>query len=448
MTGLDPVHSASAPGRPRMPESCAGNGRIRQRKARGENVAHVWRESTAELRAAPPQLGLARTAQELPGRAPGRCCTPPRRRGGAPWRCIRPDRASVRTRCRPSVPGVLAAALDASAEATVLLDAQGCCVYVNPAACAVLGTSADALLGRPSPFAADDDGGRGPAARYGGQLRDPRVNDTSSIAGAPSTTADGRRLTVVTFRDVTDVRVQRRASPPSPPPPRTSPTPARCAPPWTRSAPSSWRPRTSRARRSSSSTRPARGCGCTAPRPSTGGRPTSPSGSRRPVGGARRLHSFEALRAGRPVVTHGRKAQMLADPRWAPLHDQLDSFEWEDFAAVPLVAHERVVGALNAYYATRVRARRRRDRLPHGDGRPGRRRGGERPAGRRGARRGGPGRAPPARARAARLRMSAAVLDDPAHPRRGADVARRARRTRCSTPSTSSRTRPSTTCAL
>ena len=63
-----------------------------------------------------------------------------------------------------------------------------------------------------------------------------------------------------------------------------------------------------------------------------------------------RLHSFEALRARRPVVTHGRKAQMLADPRWAPLHDQLDSFEWEDFAAVPLVAHERVVGALNAYY--------------------------------------------------------------------------------------------------
>ena len=63
-----------------------------------------------------------------------------------------------------------------------------------------------------------------------------------------------------------------------------------------------------------------------------------------------RLHSFEALRAGHPVVTRGRKAQMLADPRWAPLHDQLDSFAWEDFAAVPLVAHDRVLGALNAYY--------------------------------------------------------------------------------------------------
>ena len=41
---------------------------------------------------------------------------------------------------------------------------------------------------------------------------------------------------------------------------------------------------------------------------------------------------------------------MLADPRWAPLHDQLDSFDWDDFVAVPLVARDRVVGALNAYY--------------------------------------------------------------------------------------------------
>jgi signal transduction histidine kinase len=41
---------------------------------------------------------------------------------------------------------------------------------------------------------------------------------------------------------------------------------------------------------------------------------------------------------------------MLADPRWASLHDQLDSFPWDDFVAVPLMARDRAVGALNAYY--------------------------------------------------------------------------------------------------
>ena len=58
---------------------------------------------------------------------------------------------------------------------------------------------------------------------------------------------------------------------------------------------------------------------------------TSPSASKRPGGAGRELSSFEALRTGRPVATRRRKAQMLADPRWAPLHDQLDSFAWDDF---------------------------------------------------------------------------------------------------------------------
>ena len=69
----------------------------------------------------------------------------------------------------------------------------------------------------------------------------------------------------------------------------------------------------------------------------------------------------------------------------------------------------------------RARARRRRDRVPDRDGRPGRRRGGERPAARRGPRRGRVGRAAPAGPRAARLRLPAAVLHDAAHPRRRAD---------------------------
>ena len=52
------------------------------------------------------------------------------------------------------------------------------------------------------------------------------------------------------------------------------------------------------------------------------------------------LVSFAALRSGQPVVVRHRKAQMLADARWAPLHDQLDGFDWDDFVAVPLVVRD------------------------------------------------------------------------------------------------------------
>ena len=54
-------------------------------------------------------------------------------------------------------PELLAAALDAAAEAIALLDADGRCVHLNPAACTVLETPADALLGRPCPFPAAGD---------------------------------------------------------------------------------------------------------------------------------------------------------------------------------------------------------------------------------------------------------------------------------------------------
>jgi signal transduction histidine kinase len=41
---------------------------------------------------------------------------------------------------------------------------------------------------------------------------------------------------------------------------------------------------------------------------------------------------------------------MLADPAWQPLHDHLRGFEWDAFVSVPLVARDRPLGAMNAYY--------------------------------------------------------------------------------------------------
>jgi signal transduction histidine kinase len=63
-----------------------------------------------------------------------------------------------------------------------------------------------------------------------------------------------------------------------------------------------------------------------------------------------RLSSLEAFRTGRPVVRPRRRAALLADPAWEPLHAQLRAFDWEAFVSVPLRVRDRPVGALNAYY--------------------------------------------------------------------------------------------------
>jgi signal transduction histidine kinase len=59
----------------------------------------------------------------------------------------------------------------------------------------------------------------------------------------------------------------------------------------------------------------------------------------------------EALRTARPVVVPHRKATLLADPAWAPLHAAMGASEWDSLVAVPLTVRRRVLGVLNAYYA-------------------------------------------------------------------------------------------------
>ena len=248
-------------------------------------------------------------------------------------------------------PDVLASALAASADGTALLDDEGTCVYVNPAACTLLGVPPDALVGRPSPFATADagqDGGRMRRSVRWAVPASPRERELE-YHGRPVATADGRRLTVVTFRDVTDNRVQRR----------------RFTAFATAAANVAY----------AGSLRSTMDAIC-AELVETAGLAGAQiflidtTGTRLRVHGAApvdrwppdftvrleearmrgaELSSFEALRTGRAVVTRRRKARMLADPRWKPLHDQLDGFAWEDFVAVPLVARERAVGALNAY---------------------------------------------------------------------------------------------------
>ncbi len=63
-----------------------------------------------------------------------------------------------------------------------------------------------------------------------------------------------------------------------------------------------------------------------------------------------RLMFVEAFRTCRPIVVPHRKASVMADPAWAPLHRMMGAPEWDAFAAVPLVVRGRAVGVLNAFY--------------------------------------------------------------------------------------------------
>ena len=395
------TRSHSAPAGPRRAPADARNGAPETPgsppgRCGGNRCAYPL-DDHAPFRTRASPLRLARSAQELPRLVPpGRCCAAHRvARRSAAGTADRSSSPGCRSRGGPMAvppavsdvcagaaavgPAVLAAALDASAEATALLDPQGRCVYVNPAACAVLGTPADTLLGRPFPVTAAVDDDRGaPAAPPAGPPRGRRASGTSSTTGGPSPRrtagGDGRDVpgrhrrpgAAPALHRVRHRRRERRR------------TPDRCAPPWTRSARSSWGPRTSRVRRSSSSTRPARGCGCTAPRRSTGGRPTSPSGSRT------RADAGRGCTRSRRCAPATRWSPAAARRRCWPTRDgrrcTTSSTASPGRTSQPSRSSRTTASSgAQRLLRTGVRARRRRDRLPHGHGRPGRRRGGERP---------------------------------------------------------------------
>jgi PAS domain S-box-containing protein len=264
---------------------------------------------------------------------------------------VRPAAPAASVDVAPA-PEVLAAALAASADGTALLDENGRCAYVNAAACTLLGMDASELLGRPLPF--DVDGDEAPCRERRRSVRwrppdSPREHELE-LRSRPLHAGQGVGLTVVTFRDVTDARVQQRRF-------------------------TAFATAAANVARSASLRRTLDViCAELVDTTDLAAAQTfliDPSGTRMRVHGAApidrwppdfvvrleearrrgaRLASLDALEARRPVVARRRKEEMLADPAWAPLHDQLASFEWEDFVSVPLVVEGRPLGALNAYY--------------------------------------------------------------------------------------------------
>ncbi|WP_179220459.1 histidine kinase [Rhodococcus sp. NCIMB 12038] len=61
------------------------------------------------------------------------------------------------------------------------------------------------------------------------------------------------------------------------------------------------------------------------------------------------LATYEVMDSGRQIVYPNRKAAMLADPDWQPLHEYVSQIEWDDFVCTPLITRGKAVGVLNVY---------------------------------------------------------------------------------------------------
>ncbi|MGD6741891.1 histidine kinase [Streptomyces sp. BH106] len=68
------------------------------------------------------------------------------------------------------------------------------------------------------------------------------------------------------------------------------------------------------------------------------------------------LITYRCLRERRQFVLPGRRAQMIANPAWQPLHDYVAQLDWDDFISTPLLSRGKALGALNVYVATGHRA--------------------------------------------------------------------------------------------
>lgn len=59
---------------------------------------------------------------------------------------------------------------------------------------------------------------------------------------------------------------------------------------------------------------------------------------------------LDAFVSGEPVVEPHRKASIMADPAWEPLHEIMNRPDWDGFVSMPMVVRGRTLGVINAYY--------------------------------------------------------------------------------------------------
>ncbi|GCE43444.1 two-component system sensor kinase [Rhodococcus wratislaviensis] len=61
------------------------------------------------------------------------------------------------------------------------------------------------------------------------------------------------------------------------------------------------------------------------------------------------LATYEVMDRGQQIVYPHRRAEMLADPDWQPIHAYISQLEWDDFVCTPLMTRGKSVGVLNVY---------------------------------------------------------------------------------------------------
>ncbi len=61
------------------------------------------------------------------------------------------------------------------------------------------------------------------------------------------------------------------------------------------------------------------------------------------------LATYAVLDTGMQAVYADRKAEMLGDSRWAPMHAYISEIEWKDFIATPFGSPEGIGGVINCY---------------------------------------------------------------------------------------------------
>ncbi|MFZ3555870.1 histidine kinase [Streptomyces sp. BH055] len=63
------------------------------------------------------------------------------------------------------------------------------------------------------------------------------------------------------------------------------------------------------------------------------------------------LATLRSMEERRQCVLPRRRAQMLANPDWEPMHAYVSQLRWEDFVSTPLLSRGKALGALNVYLA-------------------------------------------------------------------------------------------------
>ncbi|MET0133478.1 MAG: histidine kinase [Kibdelosporangium sp.] len=236
----------------------------------------------------------------------------------------------------------LAALVAVCADGLAILDSDGCFAGLNESASRLLGSGADDLIGRRAPFSPDAPPEVHHTVRWsapGGRLRDLEYR----LAPLP----DGGQA--VWFSDMTDVRRQRERL--------TAIARAAASVAEAYSLPVTLE---AVAREIVMTANIAAVQILSVDDPSADLRVLGMAGFGVAADFVERLSACRRLGAhvrfldafvgGEPVVEAHRKASIMADPAWEPLHEIMNRPDWDGFVSMPMVVRGRPLGVINAYY--------------------------------------------------------------------------------------------------